>query len=81
MLTVSVSSDGDVVFGTPTRITEFVKELHSPKNNFFTSEHRFTTLVAHSPDTDRFIVDNTFKTTYNEEPSVKRTLFKDDADP
>jgi len=41
METVPVSSnDDDIVIGTPSKITEFVKEQYSTKANWATSEHQ-----------------------------------------
>lgn len=77
------SDDDDIVIGTPSKVDE-VKDLYSPKQNWKISTHIVDTpeqcnkkIVTHSPATDKWTVDKTFETTYNEEPPVKRVLFKD----
>ncbi|CAI6370747.1 unnamed protein product [Macrosiphum euphorbiae] len=77
------SDDDDIVIGTPSKVDE-VKDLYSPEQNWKISTHIVDTpeqcnkkIVSHTPATDKWTVDKTFETTYNEEPPVKRVLFKD----
>jgi len=65
--------DDDIVIGTPSKV---VKELYSTKDNWKILNHTLTrtmsykTIVTHSSATDKWTVDKTFETTYNEEPPV-----------
>eukprot|EP00102_Acyrthosiphon_pisum_P020273 XP_016657483.1 PREDICTED: uncharacterized protein LOC100574205 isoform X2 [Acyrthosiphon pisum] len=75
------SSDDDIVVGMPSKDNKFVKKLYSSKENWKTHivdtpERYYNTTVTHSPATDKWTVNKTHETKYNEEPPVKSALFK-----